>query len=97
MTTKTVEMMGTGEYPLDPKARETLDLMVRDVSERIGSDCVNFVAGLRTEVQPKVANALWYFAVAMEQLPDELRHVRSTAWALMTLIKEHKFNKNFKY
>ena len=97
MAMKTVEMMETGKYPLNPDARETLNLLVQGVSERIGSDCVNFVAGLRTEVQPKVADALWYFATAIRYLPDELRQVRGTAWALMVLIKEHQFNKNFKY
>ena len=97
MATKTVEMMETGKYPLNPNAKETLDLVVTGVSERVGSDCVNFVAGLRSEVQPDVANALWLFASAMRKLPDELRQVRGTAWALMALIKEHHFNKDFKY
>ena len=97
MATKTVEMMETGKYPLNPNAKETLDLVVTGVSERVGSDCVNFVAGLRSEVQPKVADALWYFATAIRYLPDELRQVRGTAWALMVLIKEQTFNKDFKY
>ena len=97
MATKTVEMMETGKYPLNPNAKETLDLVVTGVSERVGSDCVNFVAGLRPEVQSDVANALWLFASAMRKLPDELRQVRGTAWALMVLIKEQTFNKDFKY
>ena len=97
MATKTVEMMETRKYPLNPNAKETLDLVVTGVSERVGSDCVNFVAGLRSEVQPDVANALWYFSTAMKMLPEELRNVRSTAWALMVLIKEQSFNKDFKY
>lgn len=97
MAMKTVEMMETGKYPLNPDARETLNLLVQGVSERIGSDCVNFVTGLRSEVQPDVANALWYFSTAMKMLPEELRNVRSTAWALMVLIKEQSFNKDFKY
>ena len=97
MAMKTVEMMETGKYPLNPDARETLNLLVQGVSERIGSDCVNFVAGLRTELQSDVANALWYFSTALHLLPEELRHVRGTAWALMVLIKEQHFNKDFKY
>ena len=55
MAMKTVEMMETGKYPLNPDAKETLNLLVQGVSERIGSDCVNFVAGLRTELQSDVA------------------------------------------
>ena len=97
MATKTVEMMETGKYPLNPNAKDTLDLVVTGVSERVGRDCVNFVAGLRSEVQPDVANALWYFSTAMKMLPEELRNVRGTAWALMVLIKEQTFNKEFKY
>ena len=97
MAMKTVEMMETWKYPMNPDARETLRLLVPGVSERIANECVNFVAALRPEVQPKVADALWYFATAIRYLPDELRQVRGTAWALMVLIKEHQFNKNFKY
>ena len=36
MATKTVEMMETGKYPLNPNAKETLDLVVTGVSERVG-------------------------------------------------------------
>ena len=92
-----IEDMEPEKYPLNPSAKDTLRLLVPGVSERIGSDCVNFVAGLRTELQSDVANALWYFSTALHLLPEELRHVRGTAWALMVLIKEHQFNKNFKY
>ena len=95
MEMKTVEMMETAKYPLNPNAKETLDLLLRGVNEKIGRDCVNFIAGLRPEVQPVVANAMWYFYTAMQMLPKELRHVRSSAWSLMMLIKEHKFNKDF--
>lgn len=92
-----IEDMEPEKYPLNPSAKDTLRLLVPGVSERIANECVNFVAALRPEVQPKVADALWYFSTALHLLPEELRHVRGTAWALMVLIKEHQFNKNFKY
>ena len=85
------------KYPLTPAAKESLNLLLWDVSDRIGSDCVNFVAGLRPEVQSDVANALWLFASAMRKLPDELRQVRGTAWALMVLIKEQHCHKDSKH
>ena len=97
MASLKIEEMVSVKYPLNQEAKESLNLLLWNVSDRIGSDCVNFVAGLRPEVQSDVANALWLFASAMRKLPDELRQVRGTAWALMALIKEHHFNKDFKY
>ena len=97
MASLKIEEMVSVNYPLNQEAKEALNLLLWNVSDRIGSDCVNFVAGLRPEVQSDVANALWLFASAMRKLPDELRQVRGTAWALMVLIKEHHFNKDFKY
>ena len=97
MASLKIEEMVSVKYPLNQEAKESLNLLLWNVSDRIGSDCVNFVAGLRSEVQPDVANALWYFSTAMKMLPEELRNVRGTAWALMVLIKEQTFNKDFKY
>ena len=97
MASLNIQDMELVKYPLNQEAKESLNVLLWDVSDRIGSDCVNFVAGLRPEVQSDVANALWLFASAMRKLPDELRQVRGTAWALMVLIKEHHFNKDFKY
>ena len=92
-----MEEMVSVQDPLNQEAKESLNLLLWDGSDRIGSDCVNFVAGLRPEVQSDVANALWLCASAMRKLPDELRRVRGTAWALMVLIKEQHFNKDLKY
>ena len=92
MASLNIQDMELEKYPLNQEAKESLNLLLWDVSDRIGSDCVNFVAGLRTELQSDVANALWYFSTAMKMLPEELRNVRGTAWALMVLIKEHHFN-----
>ena len=97
MASLNIQDMELEKYPLNQEAKESLNVLLWDVSDRIGSDCVNFVAGLRPEVQSDVANALWLFASAMRKLPDELSQVRGTAWALMVLIKEHHFNKDFKY
>ena len=97
MASLNIQDMELEKYPLNQEAKEALNLLLWDVSDRIGSDCVNFVAGLRPEVQSDVANALWLFASAMRTLPDDLRQVRGTAWALMVLIQEHHFNKAFKY
>ena len=97
MASLKIEEMVSVKYPLNQEAKESLNLLLWNVSDRIGSDCVNFVAGLRPEVQSDVANALWLFSSAMRKLPYELRQVRGTAWALMVLIKEHHFNKDFKY
>ena len=97
MASLKIEEMVSVKYPLNQEAKESLNLLLWNVSDRIGSDCVNFVAGLRPEAQSDVSNALWLFASAMRKLPDELRQVRGTAWALMVLIKEHHFNKDFKY
>ena len=97
MASLKIQDMELEKYPLNQEAKESLNLLLWDVSDRIGSDCVNFVAGLRPEVQSDVANALWYFSTALHLLPEELRHVRGTAWALMVLIKEQHFNKDFKY
>ena len=97
MASLKIEEMVSVKYPLNQEAKESLNLLLWNVSDRIGSDCVNFVAGLRPEGQSDVANALWLFASAMRKLPDELRQVRGTAWALMVLIKEQHFNKDFKY
>ena len=97
MASLKIEEMVSVKYPLNQEAKESLNVLLWNVSDRIGSDCVNFVAGLRPEVQSDVANALWLFPSAMRKLPDELRQVRGTAWALMVLIKEQHFNKDFKY
>ena len=97
MASLNIQDMDLEKYTLHHEAKESLNLLLWDLSDTIGSDCVNFVAGLRPEVQSDVANALWLFASAMRKLPDELRQVRGTAWALMVLIKEHHFNKDFKY
>ena len=97
MASLKIQDMELEKYPLNQEAKEPLNVLLWDVSDRIGSDCVNFVEGLRPEVQSDVANALWLFASAMRKLPDELRQVRGTAWALMVLIKEQHFNKDFKY
>ena len=97
MASLKIEEIELEKYPRNQEAKESLNLLLWDVSDRIGSDFVNFVAGLRPEIQSDVANALWLFASAMRKLPDELRQVRGTAWALMVLIKEQHFNKDFKY
>ena len=65
MASLKIEEMVSVKYPLNQEAKESLNVLLWDVSDRIGSDCVNFVAGLRPEVQSDVANALWLFASAM--------------------------------
>ena len=73
MASLKIEEMVSVKYPLNQEAKESLNLLLWNVSDRIGSDCVHFVAGLRPEVQSDVANALSLLASAMRKLPDELR------------------------
>ena len=67
MASLKIEEMVSVKYPLNQEAKESLNLLLWNVSDRIGSDCVNFVAGLRPEVQSDVANALWLFRICHAQ------------------------------
>lgn len=97
MTEKEVKQLEAEKFPLDPKARRTLALVLPKVSGRLGKDCVDFVSAIRKEAQDDVANALWYFTLAMSHIPRELRLAKTSIWSLMLLIKEQQFNKNFMY
>lgn len=42
MASLNIQDMELEKYPLNQEAKESLNLLLWDVSDRIGSDCVNF-------------------------------------------------------
>ena len=90
MTRKSIDKFEQKVFPLNSKAKDTLNLLVAYVNQKTGADCVDFISGLRPEVQDEVANALWYFNTAMEYIPMELKYVKETVWKLMVTIKKEK-------